>query len=587
MELDFSLFFTNTSVEERLAESAAKIAFYNFEWRFITFVFLNTTLLCREEVFAKFYNKSMIVSQSEYDTLSAQSAKQHVLFVTDNKNIELILHWMQERVFDNTGKHVIICLSENKEDCSESQAMRIFWNYKVTNVVFIRRVFNETGIVGYTYYPLEDNLCDISPPVRLYNLDTCIDVTSKDNCKMFPRKLTNLHGCTLIVSTFEHPPYVYLYKNESMSGIVGDMTWLLGERLNATFKIMTPYKSNGWGVRQPDGSWVGSLGDVYHDLANFSSCFTALTHNRFESFDMSTSYNFVHFVWITRPTQFESSSLKLLRPFRMDTHIAVATTYTLVIGLALLTKTKFWTEFSTKININRSQSSVVFYSWMLFLGLPTNVLPKKRTLLVIVYIWIWYTFLIRTIYQAALINSLKHNVYLPNYDTVEAANDAGFRFGGGVAIKEYYTDSPTIYNKWIVLDANMIDITTEKITEGYKFVEANNFESVKLFRQKFKNRKLHILPHFIVVSPTVVYFKKFSPLVEPVNRVLERLTEAGFTNKFYNDYTNLPTSEDPKTNEPITLEHFKGCYIILFTGWIVSFVLFICEIIFGHWMKIN
>lgn len=582
IDLDLSLLSSNLSVEEHLMESAAKIAFNNFQWRFITLLFFNTTLLYGAEHFLKIYNKSVIVGHGECDTPFAQHTKQRVLVGTDNNNIELILSWMQKREFDNTGKHIIICLSDYKEDCDESEAMRIFWHFKVINVVFMRRAFNERDIIGYTYQPLGDSRCDAGLPVRLNNLDNCDVITNEANCKMYPEKIRKLHGCTLTVTTFEQPPYMYLKTKPKVTGSEGDLLWLLQEGLNATFKIMTPQRSDGWGIRMPDGSWVGALGDVYDDAANFSLTSSMITYSRFQHFDMSIYYNFVHIGWVTCQAQLEPSLLKLLHPFGKFTGIAITTTYIFVIAAALFTKTKLWAKFSSQTNMDRPRNSVIFYSWMICMGSPTPKLPKKRILLVMVYIWVWYTFLIRTVYQAALINSLKRTVYLSNYDTLEAAIDDGFQFGGPMSVREYYADHPTIFNQWTDLDISEMDSTMVKLSEGFKFVQALNLEFVDTFHQRIKKRKIHVLPQKIVVSPTVMYFKKFSPLVKTFNRVLRWLVETGFTIKLYDDYANFAISKDTETNKPLTLEHFKGCYVILFTGWIVSFVILLCESVFSQ-----
>ncbi|CAH2071449.1 unnamed protein product, partial [Iphiclides podalirius] len=320
------------------------------------------------------------------------------------------------------------------------------------------------------------------------------------------------------------------------SGADGDLLRLIAEKLNASLKLITPHRGFGWGKLEEDGTWSGSLADVYYDLANLSMTSASITLSRFTHFQMSMDYNTVKVVWVTHPSTLESPSLKLFRPFDFEVRIALAVSFLLVIVLTMFIRRNCWNAVLGSLNVPRPRRSLVFYSWEVCMGMPSNKLPTKLAFLYVVLFWIWYCFLIRTFYTVFLIKALKTNVYCSDLLKIEDAIAANYGIGGGLALKDYYIDEPTIYNRWINFESNEIFAAMLNLSEGQKYVIAINYETSKIF-QRNHSLDLHILPQRVISSPTVIFFKKFSPLADSINSVLTQLVETGFTSKLYKNYT--------------------------------------------------
>ncbi|XP_049870362.1 uncharacterized protein LOC126369842 [Pectinophora gossypiella] len=554
----------NTSVTEKLAETAARIATNYFEWRYITLVFFNSTILNVVGDFWQLYDKSFIISKGMHEPhYNAEVTRQYIVFGKDTSDITRMLNWMRGYQFDNTGKYVVICQSEEK--CDETEAVSTFWYHKITNVVLLKQ---SDGIVsGYTYFYSADN-CAMSAPVKIEALEKCLDFSEVDDaCNLFPEKFYDLFGCSLIASTFQQPPYMNMLAKEGPKGADGDLLFIIAQAMNASLKMMTPHRGDGWGSLDTDGRWLGSLADIYYDLANISMTSAALTKNRFSGFQLSFIYSFVTIGWITSPTRLEPSSLKLLHPFHPTTHITVGISYLIVIVSAFVIKSKIFNKLNRMLGIT-SGNKMILHSWMIFMGLPRDKLPKKPFLLHMVFLWILYTFMIRTMYQASLVDSLKSDKYASNVETVEELLKANYKVGGGFALRDYYINYPAVYNSFIGMNASELRKTTIRISRGENFAVAVNLGSVQSF---IKNHggALHVLGQRIVVSPTAIFFKKFSPLAGSVNRVLRRLVEAGFPDKLYRIYVQA-LEKTPKrvdsSNAPMTTDHYTGCYALLISG---------------------
>lgn len=578
-----SLFPDESNPIEELSQTASQIALQNFKWRYVTFVFFNSTILCGVESFLQTYKQITIVGKGTFYPQFTDKTNQYVLFGLDIADINNVLDWMRNHEFDNTGKFIIICQSQNLNDCDETRAMKALWAHKVTNVVFLKS--GEGKVNGYTYFPLNDSDCRTDVPVKLTDLNSCFNDTQYSICRnVFTDKLRNMNNCPLLASTFIQTPYMNI-EDGVPSGANGDLLVILAEGLNASLQVMTPRIGNGWGRLEENGTWSGSLADVYYDYANLSMTSAALTLARFSHFHMSLDYNTAGVVWVTHPAKMMPSSLKLTRPFQSNALIALVLSYLLVVIYALIRRSRLWQFYGRFIEGSKPKSSIVFYSWMVCMGLPSTRIPTKPALMYVMFLWVWYGVFIRTIYQVSLITVLKANYYFGEFETIDDVILAGYPFGGGVALKDYFLDHPNVYNKWTNVMTDDIIPMMRNVSEGIEFVLAMSLETAQTIISVEKIN-VHILPQKVITSPTVIFFKKYSPLAKSVNRILIKLIESGYSDKLKQMYCSThKVNKTASTSEPIKLDHYTSCYLVIIIGWVISFIFFVGEIILDKMHK--
>nr|XP_034837740.1 uncharacterized protein LOC117993971 [Maniola hyperantus] len=557
-----------------MAQSAAKIAFYNFKWQFVTIVFFNTTLLCGVNSFLQSYKKNAVVASDSYNPRFTMTTRQFVIFGTNLDDIHHLVTWMKEQMFDTSSKYLIICQSSERKDCDEVVALEYLWHLRIMNVIFINDIF-KNGTTGYYYeYGKE---CKNTLPIKVSYWDSCVSTNESKYCAgIFPMPFRNMYGCPLIVSTFPQPPLMYI--NDGVpSGADGDLLRIIIDALNARLVLMQPSRGDGWGNLDDNGSWVGSLSDVYYDLANISMTSASITQARYSAFELSSFYYTCTLIWITHPPEPEPSYYKLLRPFKLPAWIALGLSFLFVVFLAVFFKTNFCMSVWHEINSDHLSDRVIFLAWEMCMGLPVTINPLKMAVLYLILFWIWYCFLMRTFYQVHLINSLKTEVYSSEFSNLEDAIAAGYPFGGGAALKEYYIETPSVYENWEDKDILEIKTTMLNLTHGMQYVLAINSAVVQQFLKQ-PGRKLHILPRQIVSSPVGIFLKKYSPFTLVLNRILKRLCEFGFPQTiFKNNTVSHFVGKSADQEKPIKLIHFTGCYIIMLIGWVSSFILFIIE----------
>ncbi|XP_053603844.1 uncharacterized protein LOC128671419 [Plodia interpunctella] len=522
----------------------------------------------------RLYDKSYIIGRGSFYPPFAEKTRQYILFGCNVTDIVMILDWMRHHQFDNTGKHIVVCESQDEQQCDETDAVQILWDHKITDVVFLKNDYKDE-VLGYSYFPLVDG-CNSVKPIKLNNLDSIY-------AEIFPMKLRNLQKCPLTVSIYQQVPYMTVVDGITI-GADGDLLRIIIDALNATLRIMNPHKGSGWGYLDEDGQWMGSLGDVYNDLANFSMTSGALTLSRFSYFQLSIDYYSAKLIWITHPAPLQPSSLKLLYPIQAWTQTAMIMSFLFVGVVAMFVRSRFWAKICRKTRLKPPRVSIVFYSWLICMGLPLIRLPTHQGILTIVILWIWYCFMIRTIYQVCLIPVLRSNYYYADLDTIQDAFYANYPFGGGISLRDYYIDDPLLFDNWQVIETANIIPSLFDVANGKKFVLAMSGENaITLIRTK--NLQVHILKEKLISTPTVIFFKKFSPLVLPINNVLRPLIESGLVDKLYKDYMKKLQPQEMGTTGPINSEHYKGCYLILMAGWVTSFACFIFEILYAKYYE--
>lgn len=576
-------------VLEKIGRIAAKIAYYNFEWRLTTLVIFNSVnSVFALESFFNAYNKALVVTYGRFVLHQQTFFPQFVIFGHSSLEIINTIKWIDKSRYDNAGKFIIICVDLEYKNCDENRVFFTLAKVKIIKVVYLR-VTKDSKYLSFSYdFILPDNCYNSKP--ELINFDT---KCPNDDCfkMLFQNRLKNFYKCPLIVSTFEQPPFMYL-NNETKqpTGSDGDIIRLVAEALNATMEIKIPSAGGTWGNYE-NNNWTGSLGDVFNDRVHVSVCSLPISEDKYGNFQISYIYNSMDIVWTAEIPPIKPSWTKLLSSLDITLRIAVFLMFIAIAFINTILKSNHWRKFVKVFTIKSFRSNLLINSWALFLGIPIVRMPNKRALKLIVFSWIWFSFIIKIAYQAALISSLKNKQFGDNFPDFESVIKTKRPYGGLPTLRQYYEEDPYVYDNWIVLDFDESYEILEQICDvSTNFVLAFNKEIIMEHLFKYNGTKrLQILPYKIVNSPTVMYFKKYSVFEAPVSTVLSRMVESGLTQFWRNRYLTYVNFffrriEDHE-EEPFTFDNFKACLALLVFGWILSIIFFVLEVFCGRYEK--
>lgn len=586
------IIFTNINYNvPKLSIMAAKIANYNYEWRFDTVVLFHLLSSFHVKEFLTEYDKSVIVRRSKYlppPRYRSTQVPQFVIYGEDIGELMDFLQFLMDKAYDCSAKYILICTSPDLEECDENLLFEMLARLFISNVVFLK-LHNGNVPMAYTYYPFLPGKCWHHEPVTLAVQFEC----PYDQCykSQFPQKFNNLYKCKFIVSTMEQAPFM-IFKNNSdgtreITGSDGDILRLVVSMLNATLVVLTPVEGKDWG-RFENNTWTGSLGQVFKNKAHASMCSAPLTSIKYDNFRISSCYDSLDLVWIAAMPKLRPSWENLLRP--LDFYIRITLVF-LFMGIVLLNtfiRTKLWNILRKVFKIAPLKSNLLFYSWILFLGMPVTRVPTRVAFRTLLCTWIWFCVIVRNVYQGALIGSLKLRVAENNIKNLQEVLKNGYPYGGLPSLREYYVDNPKVYNRWTPL---MYDKAREKmlrVTDGSSdFVIALSREYVIEHLLHYNGRRqVQIIPEKIANIPVVMFFKKDSHFEYPVSRYITVVVEGGFSQQLYDRYVKhariLTKQEQSRVPQPLRLRHFTGSFIILFFGWIMASLFFLVEYACGR-----
>lgn len=103
------------------------------------------------------------------------------------------------------------------------------------------------------------------------------------------------------------------------------------------------------------------------------------------------------------------------------------------------------------------------------------------------------------------------------------------------------------------------------------------FRALYLNNLRSRKQRFEICKEVFVTTPEVIYTRKYFYLLDELSKGINGLKASGLMS-----YWN--TQEDKKIDnenslKSLTLNDYKGCFFILFSGFVVGFVLFFVEIL--------
>ncbi|XP_063532797.1 uncharacterized protein LOC134743335 [Cydia strobilella] len=590
MALNNSQLFINNDLSfiTHMSKIAAKIAFYNFEWRYVTLVMFNNIKLIGLATFLSNYNQSVQLKLGQFiPHRRLASIHQVVLFGQESSEIADMLRWLAQNQYDTTGKYVILCYSTVSEKCGDKVMFETLSNVFIVNVLLIKGSLGDKEPTISSYFLVLPEKCLNSDPVKLNISLNCPD----DSCfnSVYPKKFSNMYQCPFIVSTFEQDPFMHLSNDSAPKGKDGDLLTSVVDILNASLVIKTPKDDSDWG-EFVNNNWTGSLGDVFNGVTQAAMCSALLSPDKYANFQISFTYSSmdIPIVWAAGLPAVKPAWVKLLYPLKINVRMLILFLFIGIIFMNTFTKTRAWRKLIRALRISPLKSNLLFYSWVIFMGLPVIKIPSKLSLLMVIGTWIWLCFFIRTAYEAALISIMKQTIHDEPFDTFEDVLATKKPFVGINIYKEYYSDDNFLYDNYIAMNLAEGCQTVDSISNGsLDFVIAMNEETVYFRLMKHKGtRHLQIIPKKIANIPTVIFFKKFSHLTAPVSRILSASLEGGFSERmhahFFRKGISLLRNSKHQRTEALRLEHFMGSFLALLGGYVISVIFFAVEVICGR-----
>lgn len=295
------------------------------------------------KILIKFETFELISAVENEDDADFNDLKTDILKCkTENMTVRLDTHYQIEKVKDSKKVYNVILLDKfttfrvlNMRISNETFEYRGYYlfvfingNFKefenIKSILYKRMMVrssflyenNQTKSIIFERLSMYENgYCGGSKSSKIVEFKN--GKFSTEKFEVFIENFNNLHGCELIIPTFNRPPSLIIDKRTGkLSGFDWTILNILAKKLNFTIQEKRINGEFKWGsLNAKSQRFSDALREVYEGSAHFVIGNYFLRANRIDFFDMSISY-YVSPIVATIPLGRKYTSFeKLLRPF--------------------------------------------------------------------------------------------------------------------------------------------------------------------------------------------------------------------------------------------------------------------------------
>uniref|UniRef100_A0A182QQ18 Ionotropic glutamate receptor L-glutamate and glycine-binding domain-containing protein n=1 Tax=Anopheles farauti TaxID=69004 RepID=A0A182QQ18_9DIPT len=488
-----------------------------------------------------------------------------------------------------------------------STLQRIFaflWTLNVVNVNIVTADLQDhshwQSVLMYTYYPYRSDSCERIEPVLLHRFRKGQQVDR--TIELFPAKLDNLHRCRVTVCTFHLPPYMLLDQGDTYGGFEGDMLAALSEKLNFTVQLVRPEEGEMWGrtptVKEPNntGAMSGCVRMVLTGRANFTFGGFAIRGDRNLMMKHGRSYYTVHMVFAVPSGREYTPFEKLFRPFARSTWTLVVLYLAVALGVIYvihLSRRRYVREFVYGRGVHTPILNLV----VVLFGGTLQRLPARNFARTLLFLWMYYSLVVRTSYQSSLFEYLQEHKNFSPLQTIDALVKANYRFYSLLGSALYLQQLPDILERITWLSDT--DVSIENLLQALASQRApasavfTDIERIA-FHNRFQAARtgpVHMAGSSVLVRfPIGMYYPKKSCLVNQIDRELDYLLTSGYVTYRLRHYVNYnlfrhrPLQYHSNLPTPLKNDHLIGCYETLVALLLVATALLLLELI-SRWFE--
>ena len=398
----------------------------------------------------------------------------------------------------------------------------------------------------------------------------------------FPSKFSNRH---LHIATIDYPPVTML--TPVPDGIEIQLIALIAQDLNFTFD---------YNRSLPDQMWDGLyklLTEKRVDVA-LGDMFMHNSLRHFYAFSLSYKINYEGFL-VPIPRAYAKWTA-LIYPLSVIVWVA-----SLLSVLAAILALYFLTKCITNTNGSRNNDFTLYVIGNL-LGVSQSRRIDSSSQRFFLIAWLSAATIISTAYRSSFISLVTWPKTPPPIDTIHQLADSPLGKTSFLDLRkemllnsidphrqrlgEQWFKSANTSHMMSLLDTDQwaIDSTFDHLL----YLISTNYPSTSAAA---KGQRFRLMKQTFSEERSCMYLQKNSALKPYFDKSIQLLIETGFYNhlrsKFCKTLNNYNPSDQQKNNqriEPFSLDHMQGAFYLLAIGIIVSFIVFIFEILVYIWL---
>ncbi|KAF2363628.1 Ionotropic glutamate receptor L-glutamate and glycine-binding domain [Trinorchestia longiramus] len=407
---------------------------------------------------------------------------------------------------------------------------------------------------------------------------------------IFENRFRDFEGEVLhVASDIDDFPLLIIAENGSRAGISKSIMDAVSS--NSNFSYTSTIQSNDelWGDFE-DGCWTGLLKDLLDGGKNVTINYFTLTEERANSFDFSVPFLFEGFGFVLpAPTPYPPWR-RLFNPFSINVWLGILVT--LLIMPVLI---HFLAKMSgTSICRTFGQTALAVFKSFIWQGITRQ--PKGDTERSLYMAWWWWGFFISYSYTSNLVAELTLPDFPPIITSVHELAKSPLRimmldYGEFLPDTLRTSDDPDLRTLGVRMDlhpfnesdprglyAGMIDALKART---HAITETSSYLRLVVRDSDLSPTDFFFLRDQVYPGSVAFFFPKYSPWKGKFDTDIQSLLEGGFVTKWRDEAMaslGLMGAElEESSVESLSLYHLQGPFVIIFIGWILSFLVVVAE----------
>lgn len=511
----------------------------------------------------------------------------------------------------NQRGHFFVIITGNTQ-MPKLLALKLFdklWNSEnILNIVVLVPTYEslvydnvtskETSMVFdlYTWFPYRSGYCaSVQEVVTLNRWILADNRYSFKEVSLFPQKIPlNLQACSLRVSAIGYGPYVLLdgmqHNNTyKYRGLEVEFLLMVSKVMNASLVYMPPPIDTNVNQR------TRMLMKLHFGFIDVVFGTIPLHLSILEYADATIPYLQTAFQWfVPCPTPVP----------RMETILGIFTLpvwFTLILIL-ILTTAIVWCigRRHHESPLYYTASSSLYNVWAVSIGVSVAEMPRTSRLRVFFLIFLWYCFVINTVFQALFVTFLMEPGFRRHIATFDDLIHSGVLYTFEESTEAALNS--TLYYDYMKLQSNRMNCSNHNKCLERLFMSQDitmisipiqaDYVAFQLIPNYKKGKHVCSLDEDIYKMFFVMYMQLGSPLLDRFNTIIRRTIEAGLVDNYWsmlNWETHVKSIAkslydgnlfDKDMYFAFSLSHLKVAFFVLTLGYILSSIMFIGELLY-------
>lgn len=354
-------------------------------------------------------------SASKIQLLRGRKRHFSIFFIESFEEFIEIYNVITAKSFRLNGYYLIVLVKGEIEEVQE--IFKLLWKLQIFNVNVIFEAENQEVLVN-TFVPFNDRSCNDTTPIVVNTFK--YGKFKNDVSTFFARKMNNLQNCSIeIAVTSLSEPYVFAKELSNGGYHFAGQDVNLVRALSHTMNFFANFTFiENVGFIFENGSAEGSFQLLLDGETDLVVSGWLLKAYRLKFFDATTPYNMDELVFLVPPGTDFTSIEKLIFPLSLNLWIAILVCF--LVGLVLIFFIKSRSRKVQRFVFGSDVSHPILNMFAIFVGDSQKRLPKKNFARFLLAIFLIYSLIIRTIYQASFYELLKSN---RRYNAVESIKE--------------------------------------------------------------------------------------------------------------------------------------------------------------------